>query len=143
MTFLAMPMISHLRGRIGAAEVIGAADGIGVGEIEFGEVLADDGDFLRRGGVLWAEGAAGDDGNPHSPEIAVADDIVVDVGGLRRVDAGHGDVAAPTALVEGKGREADGGDAVDGGDALLNLLVEGDESGFRCPYSRWSWGRGS
>ena len=30
-----------------------------------------------------------------------------------------------------KEREADGGDAVEGGDALLDLLVEGGEAGFR------------
>ena len=107
-----------------------AADGIGVGEIGFGEALADDGDHLRCGCILRAEVAAGDEGNVHGFEIVAADDVVFDVNCASGVAAGNDDAPIPGVLSEGEGGEAGGGDGMDGGDALLDLLIEGGEAGF-------------
>jgi len=81
-------------------------------------------------GILRAEVAAGYEGNAHGFEIVAADDVVFDVNRASGVAAGNEDGLIPRALTEGEGGEAGGRDGMDGGDALLDLLIEGGEAGF-------------
>ena len=111
-------------------KVVGASDRRTGREEGARHVLADDGYALRPSSVLRRKTVAGQDGNLHRLEIAVADDVMVHVHVLILRHAGYADAGIPATLEKGERGKAGRFDSRKRVDTVLDLLEEGSEAGI-------------